>query len=200
MIVHDVIQGTEAWHNVRLGKFTASNFSSLFSKETTVKFQDFINQVVFERLTGEVPESFTSSYMNRGNELEPEARQSYELMKFRKVKEVGFIELNEWCGCSPDGLIGLDGLLEIKCPKYSTLINLHLNKKITSEYYYQMQGQMWVAEREWCDFYVYHPKLKPFLKRVERNEDDIANIKQKISEVVEIAKRRIEYLKTEKVA
>ncbi len=204
IIYENIIQGTEDWHNVRLGKFTASKFSSLFAKDSTGEFQNLVNKVVFEKLIGESPGDFeseyVSNYMKRGNEFEPEARQFYELTKFRKVNEVGFIELNEWCGCSPDGLIGNKGMLEIKCLKYSTHINLCLSGKIIPKYHYQMQGQLWVAEREWCDFYVYHPKLKPFLKRVKRNEDDIAKIKQKISEVVEIAKRRIEYLKTEKVA
>ena len=163
-LYYDVIQGTDEWNALRLGKFTASCFSDLFAKDTTIAYQGLINKVVYERLTGEIPESYSNDYMARGSELEAQARQAYELETFNKIKEVGFIEISEWVGCSPDGLIGKDGLVEIKCPKWSTLIDYHLSGKIPSNYMYQMQGQLYVSERQWCDFYVWHPKFKPLLR------------------------------------
>lgn len=196
MIIHEnLIQGTPEWHKVRSGKFTASTFVDLFAKETTQAYQGAINDVVYGKLTGEPVESFSNDIMKRGNEMEPFAREQYELETFNKVNQVGFIELNEWVGYSPDGLIGDDGLLEIKCPKHSTLIEYHLSQKIPTKYYWQMQGGLYVTGRLWCDYYVYHPKLKPLLIRVERNEPDIKLLEEKLNEVIEIAKQRIEKLK-----
>jgi hypothetical protein len=194
MKIHDIKQGTDEWHKIRLGKFTASNFSNLFMKKETKGFQNLINQVVFERLTGEVPESFESDYMKRGKELEAIARTSYQLSTFNHVLEIGFIELNEWVGCSPDGLIGEDGLLEIKCPKFSTLIEYHLDGRVPSDYMYQIQGGLYISNRKWCDFYVFHPKMKPLLKRVERNEETIKEIETKLTEVINISKERLNKL------
>jgi hypothetical protein len=196
MIIYDSLeQGTPEWLQVRAGKFTASTFSDLFTKETTQAYQNAINDVVYGKLTGEPVESYTNAIMQRGSELEPFARESYELETFTKVRQVGFIELNEWVGYSPDGLIGEDGLIEAKCPKHSTLIEYHLSQKIPTKYYWQMLGGMYVTGRLWCDYYVYHPKLKPLLIRVERNESDIKLLEEKLNEVIEIAKLRIEKLK-----
>ena len=97
-LYYDVIQGTDEWTALRLGKFTASCFSDLFAKETTIAYQSLINKVVYERITGEIPESYSNDYMTRGSELEAQARQAYELETFNKVKEVGFIEISEWVG------------------------------------------------------------------------------------------------------
>ena len=196
MIIHEnLIQGTPEWLQVKAGKFSCSTFSDLFAKETTQAYQGAINDVVYGKLTGEPVESFSNDIMKRGNEMEPFAREAYEIETFNKVNQVGFIELNEWVGYSPDGLIGDDGLLEIKCPKHSTLIEYHLSQKIPTKYYWQMLGGMYVTGRLWCDYYVYHPKLKPLLIRLERNEADIKLLEQKLNEVIEIAKQRIEKLK-----
>ena len=191
MIIYDVIQGGDDWRAVKLGKFTSSKFINLFSKEATIAYQGLINKVVYERMVGESPKLYSGEYMEDGSELEPQARQAYELETFNKVKEVGFIEISEWVGCSPDGLIGKDGLVEIKCPKWSTLIDYHLSGKIPSNYMYQMQGQLYVSGRQWCDFYVWHPKFKPLLKRVERAENIITVIKEKLEIVIAEAEKRI---------
>lgn len=195
MIIHEIEQGSAEWHDIKRGKFSASNFSKLFMAETTQGYNDIINQIVFERITGKSPEFYVNAYMERGTELEPEARQDYEFSTFKKVKQVGFIELNEWVGVSPDGLIGEDGMLEIKCPKYSTLINQKLTQKVPKDYYWQMQGQMYVADKKWVDYYVYHPDLDPLLIRVERNEDDIEKLRQKLDKAIETATERINKLK-----
>ena len=195
MIIHEMEQGTDEWLAIKLGKFSASNFCKLFMSETTQGYNDIINQIVFERITGKTPEFYVNDYMKRGTELEPIARQEYEFSTFTKVKQVGFIELNEWVGVSPDGLIGKDGMLEIKCPKYSTLISQKLSQKVPKDYYWQMQGQMYVADRKWVDYYVYHPDLEPFLIRVERNEKDIEELRQKLDKAIESVTERINKLK-----
>lgn len=159
-------QGTPEWFEVRRGKFTASNFNDLFMKESTIGFQKAIYKVAFERLTGKSPEEFISNYMQRGNELESEAREFYEMETFNKVHQIGFIEKDEWVGCSPDGLIGEDGMIEIKCPAFNTQINYLLDGSLPSIYDWQVQGQLWITGRAWCDFISYHPDLKPLNIRV----------------------------------
>lgn len=192
MIIYDNIeQGSLEWIALRCGKFTASTFSDLFMGKTTKGYNEAINKIVFERLTGEVPESYKNEYMERGTELEPIARQTYELETFNKVKQVGFIELDEWVGCSPDGLVGIDGHLEIKVPKWNTLINYILDDIIPKDYMIQMQGQLYISGRQWCDFYVWHPKFKSMLRRVPRDEKMIVDIQNKIKEAIEEAKIRI---------
>ena len=180
MIYHNIEQGTPEWFEIRRGKFTASVFSNLFMNETTAGYQNTIYQVVYERLTNEIPESFSNDWMERGKELEPEARERYELETFNKVHEVGFIEHSEFIGCSPDGLISEDGLVEIKCPKFTTMIGYLLDKKLPSIYEWQIQGQLYVSDRKWCDFFAYHPKLNPLIITVKRDEKKIDELKEKL--------------------
>jgi exodeoxyribonuclease (lambda-induced) len=187
-------QGSLEWFAVRLGKFTASTFGDLFAKDTTIAYQEAINRVVFERIAGESPESYSNEFMKRGADLEEEARKAYELETFNKVYIVGFVEHSEWVGGSPDGFVDKDGLLEIKVPKWNTLINYILKDMIPKDYIYQMQGNMFVAERQWCDFYVWHPKIKPLLKRINRDEKIIDEIKIKLEEVIAEAQKRIKKL------
>ena len=191
MIIHEVEQGTVEWFDARKGKFTASTFSDLFMAKSTKGWNNLVNQVVFERLTGAVPESFKSEWMKRGTELEPNAREAYELATFNKVRQVGFVEKDEWVGCSPDGLVGSDGMVEIKCPKFSTLIDYHLTGKIPEDYYWQMQGGMYVCEKKWCDFYVWHPSMKPLLERVYPVADNVKGLELKLAEAIAEAKKRI---------
>ena len=153
-----------------MGKFTSSMFADLFMAKSTSGYKSAINRVVFERLTGEVPESFSNKATDRGHELEPIAREDYELRTFNKVKLVGFVEMNEWVGASPDGLIGDDGSFQAKCPFGGTLIDYYLKDEIPSDYMYQMQGELLITCRKWVDYYCYHPKLRPILKRVYRDE------------------------------
>lgn len=190
-IYENVIQGSEDWMAIRRGKFTSSVMSDLFMKETTKGYQEAINRVVFERIAGVTPESYTNEYMERGKELEEQARQAYELTAFRKVKLVGFIEMNEWAGGSPDGLVGLDGSLEIKVPKWNTLMEYLLKDEIPKDYIIQIQSNLLFSERKWCDFFVYHPNFKPMLRRVDRDEAMIKSIKGKLDEAIAIAQQRI---------
>jgi len=194
MKYYDVEQNTEQWFELRLGKFTASTFNDLFMKPTTKTYQKAIYKVAFERITKTRPENFTSQYMERGNELESEAREKYELQTFNKVKNGGFWILNDWIGASPDGLIGDNGLLEIKCPAFNTAMEYLIKDKIPMNYMRQIQGQLMVANKKWTDFVVYHPKLKMHITRVFR--DNIGIIEQldnaivKAKEIIKIYKEK----------
>lgn len=192
---YDIQQNTPEWLQARLGKFTGSVFADLFAKPSTKTYQNAINKVVFERLTGELPESFSNDWTERGHLLEGEAIEAYELKTFTKVNKVGFVELNDWVGCSPDGLIGDNGMIQVKCPKFSTLIDYHLSGEVPSDYMIQMQGELLVSEREWNDFYVYHPKLKPILRRIYRDEAMINKIIDEVAKAIEISLNRIEQIK-----
>ena len=183
MKFHDIEQGTEEWFELRKGKFTASAFNDLFMAKSTKGYEKAIYKVVFERLTDESPEDFTSDYMERGKELESEARETYEMMTFRKVSNGGFVELSEWIGCSPDGWVE-DGLIEIKCLAFNTMINYLLEKKLPKIYEKQVQGQLYVTGAKWCDFMCYHPKLKPLIIRIERDESMIKEIADKLTESI----------------
>ncbi|MBK7381656.1 MAG: YqaJ viral recombinase family protein [Ignavibacteriales bacterium] len=195
MKFYDVEQNSDEWLSLRRGKFTASSFKDLFMKETTQGYQDAIYKVIFERLTGESPESFTSDWMQRGHELEQEAREWYELETYNKVHNGGFFEYNDWTGASPDGLVGNNGLVEIKCPKYSTMIDYLLKKELPKIYYYQVHGQLLVTDRKWCDFVAYHPALPKIILRIERDSNVDKEILVKLLKATEEAMQIIDRLK-----
>lgn len=186
-IFHDIIQNSDAWFELRKGRFTASIFKDLFLSKTTKGCEKSIYRPVYERLTGENPESFSSEYMERGHELEPIAKDYYEMETFDTVDNGGFFTLGEWIGASPDGLIGSDGLLEIKSPAYNTMINYMIKKELPYIYKWQVYGQLYVTGRSWCDFMAFHPKLKPVIIRIERDETIIKELEMKLNESIEIA-------------
>lgn len=194
MTFFDVEQNTEDWNLLRRGKFTCSIFDDLFMAKNTAGYRNAIYQVVFERLTGETPESFSGNWMERGHELEVDGLEKYELLTFNKVSNGGFVELNEWIGGSPDGFIGKN-LVECKCPKYSTQIDYLMSKQLPKIYEKQVQGQLYVTGAKWCDFMCYHPKLKPLIIRVKRDEEMIKEIESKLNESIEKAKQILTQLK-----
>jgi putative phage-type endonuclease len=191
MIVFDhVEQGTDEWHEIRRGVITASRFKDVMSKgrgdAPSKTRQSYMLELAAESVTGEVEHFEPNKYMKWGTEKEPEAKSMYELITDNEVAEVAFIKhdtLN--CGVSPDGLINADGGLEIKCPKTTTQIETFLSGKMPSQHKAQVQGCMWVTEREWWDFVSFDPRIVGessfFTVRVERDEDYIANLAEQIS-------------------
>jgi putative phage-type endonuclease len=195
MLVYNLPQGTQEWLDIRKGKFTASTFKNLFMKSSTATYKKEIYRVAYERITGESPEeTYINDAMLRGKEMESEAREWYEKKYNELVQEVGFVEKNEWVGVSPDGIVK-DGLIEIKCPLYNTQIEYLLDGKLPSEYKYQVHGQLWVCEKEWCDFVSYHPKLDKLVLRINRDEKIIKELETRINEAVEEVQEIINKLK-----
>lgn len=183
------VQGTDAWLQERCGKVTASRIADLMAKTRSgwgASRANYAAQLVAERLTGCVTPSFTNAAMIHGTETEPEARRAYEFFIDRDVQQVGFIPHPEIenAGASPDGLIGDDGLLELKAPQTATHIDTLLSGAIPDKYYKQMQFQMACTGREWCDFASYDPRLpermRLFTKRVERDAEAIAEIETEV--------------------
>ena len=195
MKIYDFEQLSDEWFQVRLGKFTASKAADLLMKETTVGYNNLINQIVYERLTSKSPETFTNNWMQRGTELEAEAIKAFELETFQKIRSVGFIEMDEWTGCSPDGLLNSDGLIQIKCPKFSTHINYLLSRKVPSDYYKQCQFELMVTERKYNILMSYEPNLKPFISKIERDEDLIQKIESKLNQSIKLVNERISLLR-----
>lgn len=183
MIILNDEQGTEAWRLSRLGKPSASGFSKLITRtgKPSTSAANYINQLIYEKLSGEITETHTSDAMLRGTELEPLARENYELITDSTVVEVGFItDDDNGYGCSPDGLVG-DGGLEIKCPLGATMVKyLRDPQELVKAYWQQIQGCMWVTGREWWDAFAFHPSTKHVLVRVERDNEYIEKMAEQV--------------------
>jgi len=192
-IITDILQGSECWHQMRLNKVTASRMSDVLSKgrgtAPSKTSESYMMELIAEKLTGQAKPFFENDAMKWGTETEPQARAMYELNSGNDVVEVAFIEHSEFVGVSPDGIIGDDGMLEIKCPTTITQIKRALTDDYSKDYYAQIQMQLWVAEREWCDFLSFDPRLdidaSYLLQRVHRDEDFITNMEEKTNRFIE---------------
>lgn len=174
-------QGTPEWFACRMGIPTASEFGTVLMQgkkkgEPSATRRKYMLTLIGERMTGAPSgELFTNRHMERGKAMEPEARRLYCFARDVQPELVGFIR-NGDKGASPDSLIGNNGMLEIKTKLPHLQLELLLSKDVPKEHEAQLQGQLWVAEREWVDFVSYWPGLEPFIKRVYRDEKAIANI------------------------
>ena len=186
-IYKDLEQGSQEWFDVRCGKLTASKASTIQANGKGLETLCFIK--ASEIVTGKMEEGYSNSAMKRGVELEPEARNFYEIVTGNSVEQIGFAEIDDRTGASPDGAVGKDGLVEIKCPSNDTFLRYMYDQKVDMKYYYQMQMQMWVLNRKWCDYVIYNPDFKKrmFYVRIKRNDKDI----QKIKDGVKTGKRII---------
>ena len=175
-------QGSDEWLAERAGRVTASALSNVMMAKTAAGYQNYMAQLVCERLTGQPVETFKSAAMEHGNETEPQARAFYELETGNEVTEVGFIAHPsiEWSGASPDGLIGDDGGLEIKAPQPTKHIKNLMGGKIDKAYMLQMQWCMACTNRQWWDFVSFNPSFPPHLQihiqRVRRDDEMIKEI------------------------
>lgn len=188
-------QGSPEWLAARLGIPSASMFAKIVTTKGSwsTSADTYINQLVAERLTGEREEVFQSHHMIRGTELEPDARDLYSLMTNSEVIEVGFcLHDTLAAGCSPDGLIGENGGLEIKCPAPSTHVEYLRGGVLPSKYKQQVMGCLWITGREWWDFVSYHPTMKPLIVRVERDEEYIAALENCVTKAVHLIEQNVE--------
>ena len=188
-------QGSPEWLAARLGIPSASMFAKIVTTKGawSTSADTYINQLVAERLTGEREEVFQSHHMIRGTELEPDARDLYSLMTDSEVTEVGFcLHDTLAAGCSPDGLIGEDGGLEIKCPAPATHVEYLRGGVLPSKYKQQVMGCLWITGREWWDFVSYHPTMKPLIVRVERDEEYIAALENCVTQAVHLIEQNVE--------
>lgn len=206
----EFIQGTKEWYALRCGKITASCFGKLSGKGRsgggwTQTAITYMTQVVAERITGQPQDEISLKYLDHGNQHEPTARQLYQwhLSARQELKQVGFVDHPTIAGCggSPDCLIGDDGVLEIKSPYHvrNHLANIENDGTQDKDYIWQMQGNLWITGRQWCDFVSFHPFVPEALRfhvvRYERDEDVIEEIEERIPRAlgqVEIRVKNIE--------
>ena len=188
----DLIQGTEEWKAARAGCVTASRIHAVRMKESTAGYRNYFAQLVVERLTGKsADDTYQSKAMERGLELEAEARVAYEFLTGTPVKETGFVRHPdiEWSGASPDGLVNEDGLVQVKCPNAANHLNLWLGADLDPEYWEQCQWEMECSGRDWNDYVSYHPDfpdhLRLYLKHIERDEKWLAETRILVAEFSE---------------
>lgn len=201
-------QRSPEWFAARCGKLTGSAFADVMNLikggAAGANRRALVTRLAIERLTGSNVETFQNDAMRRGIELEPEARAAYEAQTGELVEEVGFIqhaELN-YVGVSPDGLVGNDGMVELKCPaNMAKHLDALRSNDHASEYRWQLQGQLWVAKRKWVDATSYDPRFPDHLKlaicRVERDEkairelaDECARANDEINQVLHDLKQK----------
>lgn len=189
METDNLIQGSNEWRAARVGSVGASQIADVIAKTKSgwgASRANLLAQLTVERLTGLPTEGFTSPAMAWGTEQEPEARIAYEFRTNAIVSELGLVRHPTIIGAhaSPDGLVGDDGLLEIKCPQSATHIDTLLTGSIPGKYETQMLWQMACTGREWCDFASYDPRMpvemQLFVKRFTRDAERIAELEAEV--------------------
>ena len=189
-IIKDIEQGTDEWLKLRLGVATASNFDKIIT--TAGKESESLKKYALQLATElmlEIPEpTFKNDIMSRGNELEALAGEAYQEETFNVVEQITMFKSD--CGnfgYSPDGLVGNDGLVEIKFPLATTHFKYLIDNKMPSDYWQQVQGGLWVSQRKWIDFISfnsYFKEKKLFIIRVERDEEFIAKLAELANKVI----------------
>jgi len=197
-------QGSPEWLSLRLGKVTASRIKEVIANgrgnAPSKMAESYLMELVAEILTGESKPFFENDAMRWGTEKEEEARAVYSIKNNRfDIEEVAFIEYSEFIGVSPDGLVGDNGLIEIKCPNTTTQLKRALSDNYSKDYKAQIQMQLWVSERDWCDFVSFDPRLSGkagyLEQRVYRDDEFIYDMKTKTYEFVGKMKELINKLK-----
>lgn len=189
-----IVQGSPEWFAQRLGKVTASRVADVIAKTKTgysTSREGYMVELALERITGQRAEAYTNSAMQWGTETEPLARAAYEALTGELVEETSMVQHPriEMAGASPDGLVGADGLLEIKCPNSATHVQTLRSKKPAGKYITQMMWQMACTGRSWCDFVSYDPRmpegLQLFTTRVPRDDKVIAELEAEVEKFLE---------------
>lgn len=199
----DIIQGSPEWHAIRAGKVTASKIADVMAKTKTgvsASRATYMGQLIAERLTGVVQNGYTNAAMDHGTTTEPEARAAYDFYTNHAVELIGFADhpLIAMSGASPDGLVGDDGLVEIKCPNTATHIETLLGGKVPTKYVYQMQWQMACTNRQWCDFVSYDPRMpehmRVFVQRLPRDNGLITILEGEVLVFLDEVARKVAQL------
>ena len=188
-IINNIEQGSIEWLKLRLGKATASNFSKIVTSKgiESKTLPKYALELASEMLIIEPEEGYKSEDMQRGNDLEQEARELYEQTAFNAVDEIAFMDCGD-CGYSTDGLVNNDGIIEIKCPNKTTHTKYLYEDRLPVEYVQQVQGGLMISGRKWCDFISYHPNFndneKMFIKKIFRDEDFIKKMQEGIKKLI----------------
>ncbi|NTS31311.1 YqaJ viral recombinase family protein [Phyllobacterium sp. BT25] len=191
----DCDQNSPEWYQARCGIPTASNFATIMAKGEGKVRRTYLLKLAGEILTGEPSEGYTNAHMERGHEMEPEARSQYAFLTGAELTQVGFVR-NGAKGASPDSLIGNNGVGEFKTKLPHLLIEVLLKDQFPPEHRAQCQGALWVCEREWVDIACYWPKLPLFVKRAYRDDvyikqiaDEVDRFNADLADTVELVRR-----------
>lgn len=176
-------QNSTEWFEARRGVVTASRFSDVLAKGQGITRRKYLLSLAGEAITGECAESFSNAHTERGHAMEEEARDMYAFQHDVEPVTVGFMRRGR-AGASPDRLIGSDGLLEVKTKLPHLQLDVLDKGKLPSEHVAQVQGQLMVSGRDWCDFVSFWPKLPLFCIRVERDDKYIETLNQAIADFV----------------
>ena len=188
-------QRTEEWLRERLGHVTGSRVSDALAKKGTATRENYLWQLVGERESKEIEPGYTNAAMQRGVEMEPTARAAYEAHTGHFVDQIGFVKhpTIEWFGASPDGLVGEDGLVEIKCPNTSTHLQYRKSGQPPAKYRYQMMAQLACTGRKWCDFVSFDNRVREsrqlFVVRFEPEAKDMEAMLEAVQEFLDEVKR-----------
>ncbi len=184
-IYHKCDQYDDKWDSLHSGIPTSSKFDKIITPtgKSSSQWKGYAHHLIAERLLRRSVNTFTSEWMARGLELEPDAVGMYEMLNDCEAKQIGFVTTDDGLiGCSPDRLLGEKGLLEIKVPKPDTHVGYLLTSEISENYRPQLQGQLFVTGREWVDIFSYHPELPPSQIRVVRDESYIGFLENQLWE------------------
>lgn len=195
MQIFECEQGSDEWVQARLGIPTASQFATVLASGKgggeSVTRKAYLYKLAGEIITGEPMDNYTNAYMDRGHEQEPEARSLYSFITDETVTPIGFIR-EGGAGCSPDALVGDDGVLEVKTCLPHIMVGYVLKGQFPPEHKAQTQGALWITGRKWVDIAIYHPKMPLFVRRAERDETyieilaaEIARFNRELAEIVE---------------
>lgn len=200
-MTEEIVQGSDAWKAIRLGRVTASRVADVIAKTKSGPAASRANyqaQLIAERLTSETQESYQNAAMQWGIEKEPDARASYEFRNDVTVELIGFVvhPTIPMSGASPDGLVGTDGLVEFKCPLTATHIETLLGRSVPGKYITQCQWQMACKpERKWCDYVSFDPRMPEtmsyFVSRVHRDNRMIADLEAQVREFLSETERKL---------
>lgn len=193
-VIHNFDQGGDEWKQVKLGRFSSSSAGTLMARSDGISYGKYIKRVALERVTREAAESFRGGpWIPRGLEMEPRARKAYEKVTRRTVTQIGAFTQGEYLVASPDGLVGTNGLIEIKCPKRENYQKYIDGIKVPRNYLMQMHFQMLVSRRKYVDFVVYHPDEDLFIKRITPAKNIMQDMRKRlnvaIAELIEEVKR-----------
>lgn len=205
-MTEEIIQGSAEWLAARCGLVTASRIADVVAKDRTgkgwgVSRANYAAQLICERLTGVVAESYTSAAMNWGTEQEPAARAAYQFEVNKRVTTIGFVlhPTIGQTGASPDGLVGDDGLVQFKCPESKTHIETLMGANISGGYQKQMLWEMACTGRQWCDFVSFDPRLpesmKLCIKRFPRDDAAIAALEADVIDFLNELRLTVHHLK-----
>jgi len=196
-------QRTPGWFAARLGKPTASRFNDITNRTRSgysASRKNYMAELAAQVLTGHTPETFTSAAMQHGIDNEPVAVLNYSLITGNEVEETSlWLHDTIRAGASPDGLVGDDGIIEVKCPNTATHLETLMKQQVPKQYMDQVMGQLWITGRKWCDFISYDPRLPEnaqiFIQRVERDEEYITSLEEEITDFLAELDKQVEFIR-----